>query len=106
MSDEVQVLLCTAPAANADALAATLVEERLAACVNLLPARSVYRWEGRVEHAEEVLMILKAPQSRIAALRARLIELHPYDLPEVLALSVDGEGSHRPYLDWVLGLQD
>jgi periplasmic divalent cation tolerance protein len=106
MSDEVQVLLCTAPAAHADTLAATLVEERLAACVNLLPVRSVYRWEGRVEHAEEVLMILKAPRSQVAALRARLLDLHPYDLPEVLALSVDSEGSHRPYLDWVLGLQD
>ena len=84
----------------ADRLADALVGERLAACVTLLPgAQSVYRWEGRVERAEEVQLLVKTTRARFPALRERLVELHPYDVPELLALeAVDGLPA---YLDWV-----
>jgi periplasmic divalent cation tolerance protein len=84
----------------ATTIARTLVEERLVACVNLLPnARSIYHWQGEVEEASEVVAIMKTTQQRFAALRARVIELHPYDVPEVIALAVtDG---HPGYLDWL-----
>lgn len=98
---EVRVVLVTAPdAAVAERLARTLVEERLAACVNALPGvRSVYRFEGRVEDANEVLLVVKTRADRSAALAARVRELHPYALPEVLELGAAG-GSPE-YLDWV-----
>lgn len=84
----VRIGLCTFPdAATADALARILVEERLAACVNLLPGvRSVYRWQGEVEQAEEVLGIIKTTETRLPALMERLRALHPYDCPELIAL--------------------
>jgi len=81
-------------------IARALVAEGLAACVNIVPGLlSVYRWEGGVEEDAEVLLIAKTRADRAAACGARLRELHPYDLPEFLVVSVaDGE---RPYLDWV-----
>jgi periplasmic divalent cation tolerance protein len=99
----VSVLLClsTAPdLATARALADALVGERLAACVNLLPGlQSVYRWHGHVEHAEEVLLLIKTTRTCLPALQARIVALHPYELPEVLA--VEGAGGLPAYLDWV-----
>ena len=81
-------------------LAATLVEERLAACVSRLPGLiSRYRWQGTVEEATEVLVILKTRASLEGALLRRLVELHPYDLPEALVFPV--AGGHPPYLDWL-----
>ncbi len=99
---DVHVVLVTAPNdAEAARIARTLVEERLVACVNLLPSiRSIYRWEGAVEEATEILMILKSARERVDEVRDRLIELHPYDEPEFLALDVI-EGS-KSYLNWVL----
>jgi periplasmic divalent cation tolerance protein len=100
-ASEVRVVLCTAPdAACAETLARALVEERLAACVNVVPGvRSFYRWEGAVQDDAELLLVAKTRADRGAALAARLKELHPYDLPEVLELpAVGGSG---PYLDWV-----
>ncbi len=97
---DARVLLSTAPPGAADALARALVEERLAACVNVVPGvRSTYRWEGRVETDEEVLLVIKCLESGLQQLVTRLSELHPYEVPEALALPVDG-GSAR-YLDWV-----
>ena len=100
MSD-VQVVLITAPDAGvADTLARQLVEERLAACVNVVPGiRSIYRWEGAVQTDEEHLLLAKTHAERTEALAARVKELHPYALPEVLALSA--EGGSAAYLDWV-----
>lgn len=97
-----RVVLMTAPDARvAEQIARTLVEERLAACVNLVPGvRSVYRWQGVVEDDAEVLLIAKTAAARCAALAARVEALHPYELPEVVVLPVQG-GSER-YLDWVL----
>jgi periplasmic divalent cation tolerance protein len=100
-ADDVSVVLVTAPDASAaEALARALVEERLAACVNLLPGvTSIYRWKDAVERATEVLMVIKVTTGGFDRLRARVVELHPYDAPEVLELPIR-DGDER-YLDWV-----
>lgn len=100
---DVSVVLVTAPSEElAAALARTLVDEGLIACANLVPGvRSIYRWKGAIWDEGEVLLVLKAPTAGFESLRARIVELHPYETPEVLRLDV-AEG-HRPYLDWVLG---
>ena len=87
-------------AASADAIARALVAERLAACVSQLPGlRSTYRWQGQVEQADEVLLLIKTTADRLVALTARLRELHPYELPELIAVEV--RAGHPAYLDWV-----
>ena len=95
------MVLITAPDADcAETLARTLVDERLAACVNVVPGvRSFYRWEGAVQEDGELLLVAKTRGERAEALVARVKELHPYELPEVLALPV-GSGS-ADYLQWV-----
>jgi periplasmic divalent cation tolerance protein len=95
------IVFTTFPAeGDATALAGTLVAERLAACVNLLPPmQSVYRWQGKVEQAEERQLIIKTTAASVDRLQARLMELHPYDVPEFLVLSVS-DGSES-YLRWV-----
>lgn len=96
-----RVVLVTAPDVETAAeLGRTLVTEHLAACVNVVPGvRSIYRWEGSVEDETEALLVIKTQATRCQALAARVKELHPYDLPEVLELLVSG-GSPA-YLDWV-----
>jgi periplasmic divalent cation tolerance protein len=101
MATDVVVVLCTLPPGDAaSSIARTLVGEKLAACVNLVPqVRSFYEWEGKIADEPEQLAIIKTTSDGFAALRARLVALHPYDLPEVIALPVcDG---HLPYLGWV-----
>ena len=95
------MVLTTVPDAEAGArLARTLVAERLAACVNLVPGvRSIYRWQGQLEDASEVLLLVKTRADRCAALAARIQALHPYELPEVLELAAGGGSA--AYLDWV-----
>ncbi len=98
---EVIVVLSTVPAdARGPALARALVDERLAACVNLVPGlRSIYRWQGAVCDDAETLAIIKTSRARLPALLARLPALHPYEVPEAVVLPVtDG---HLPYLTWV-----
>lgn len=81
-------------------LATALVEERLAACGNILPGvRSIYRWQGVVQHDDEVLLLLKTVAARVPALSARVRELHAYDVPEVVALPV--LGGLQAYLEWI-----
>ena len=101
MSTAVCVVLVTAPnAEKAAELAHALVGEKLAACVNLVPqVRSIYRWEGAVEDAQEVLMVVKTTADRFDALHQRVLALHPYQVPEVIKLDVSA--GHLPYLDWV-----
>ncbi len=101
VSDSVVVVISTLPnAEKAAEIARVLVEERLAACVNLVPqVRSIYRWKGAICDETETLAVAKTTADRAEALHARLIELHPYELPEVLALQVSG--GHGPYLEWV-----
>lgn len=103
MGTTLQLALCTAP--NRDvalALARTVVDERLAACVNIVGGvTSVYRWEGAVQQDEEVLMVLKTAADRRAALQARLLALHPYSVPEFVVL--DTTDVSAPYLEWLVG---
>ncbi|ACG72426.1 CutA1 divalent ion tolerance protein [Anaeromyxobacter sp. K] len=98
---EARVVLVTAPDADVAArLARALVEERLAACGNVVPAiRSIYRWEGSVHDEGEALLVLKTRAARVDALRARVLELHPYQVPEVLVLPV--EAGSDAYLAWI-----
>lgn len=85
---------------TAESLAAALVESRLAACVNILPpCRSVYRWRGLVESADEVPLLIKTSSERYAALEAEIQARHPYELPEIVALPVDK--GLPAYLQWV-----
>lgn len=103
MSAPLQVVLCTAPDRDvATRLARTLVEEGLAACVNVVPGvTSVYRWEGRVQQDAEVLLVVKTHPTRLAALEARVLELHPYDVPEFVVLAA--AHASVAYLAWLAG---
>ena len=103
---DVVVVLNTAPARadgqklGAHELADALLRERLCACVNVVPGLvSHYWWQGAIERSEEALLVIKTARSRVAELTARLVLLHPYELPEVLVL--EASGGHVPYLDWV-----
>ena len=77
-----------------------VVGERLAACVNRIPGiASTYRWKGEIHDEGEVLLLIKSTRERFAALRDRILALHPYELPEIIA--VDIASGHAPYLDWI-----
>lgn len=99
---DVRVVLMTVPdEAAAERLATSFVEERLCACVNILPrVTSIYRWQGNVERQGELLMVLKTTTTRLPTLIARAQELHPYEVPELLALSV--EQGLPAYLAWIV----
>jgi len=98
---ELIIVFCTcAEQDEAARIATALVEERLAACVNVLPAiESIYRWQAAVERATEILLLIKTTQAQLEALRDRIQFLHSYDTPEIIAVPVVG-GSER-YLDWL-----
>jgi periplasmic divalent cation tolerance protein len=99
-TDAVIVLTTLGIDADAAALARTLVEERLAACVNVLPAMtSIYRWKGRIEDDQERQLVIKTKHQHVAALEQRLRQLHPYELPEFLVIPASG-GSDA-YLRWI-----
>ena len=94
------IVLCTCPAERSAAIARQIVEERHAACCNRLPGvESVYWWEGQLETAREDLLVFKAPSTNVPALTRRLAQLHPYELPEILALPVSA--GLEAYLAWV-----
>jgi periplasmic divalent cation tolerance protein len=99
--DQPLLLLTNLPdQASAAALATHLVEARLAACVNCLaPCQSVYRWQGQVESTSEVPMLIKTTTARYAEVEAALQAMHPYDLPELIALPI--EQGLPAYLDWL-----
>jgi periplasmic divalent cation tolerance protein len=100
MNEHCLVLSTVATAEDGERLARTLVERRLAACVNLVPGvTSFYRWEGKVARDEERLLVIKTRTDRFFELRAALVDLHPYDLPEVIALPI--AGGHDAYLRWL-----
>ena len=101
MSEPVLVLTTVAATADADTLARSLVTERLAACVNVLPAmQSTYRWKDAVEVETERQLLIKTASDRIDQLRDRLLALHPYDVPEFLILALDGGSA--AYLAWLM----
>ena len=96
----VSIVLTTLGAdADAATIARTLIDERLAACVNILPPMtSVYRWQGKVEQDREQQIVIKTAQDRVRALQARLRQLHPYELPEFLVLDATASDA---YFAWV-----
>ena len=100
--DAILLCLCSCPdATSAEQLAGALVGERLAACINIVPGlRSVVRWQGSVQRESEVLLLMKTTRSRYPALQARLPQLHPYELPELLA--VESVVGLPAYLQWVV----
>lgn len=100
-NERIVVILVAAPDEPvATGLARALVEERLAACVNIVPGvTSIYRWEGSVQQEGEVLLVIKARGEDLGPIAVRVSELHPYDLPEVVAIEV--VGGSGPYLDWI-----
>jgi periplasmic divalent cation tolerance protein len=101
-TEALRVVLCNAPEDAAGRIADALVLEGLAACVNLLgPVRSVYVWDGAVQHDTEVTLLVKTTAAAVAALTARIVALHPYKLPEVVAVPVAADEGHAPYLAWV-----
>lgn len=103
---ETRVVLVTGPDMETlVSLARTLLAERLIACANVVGGvRSIFRWQGEVAEEDEALAILKTTEPRLAALRARVLELHPYDVPEFLALPVSVGA--EAYLDWVAASVD
>jgi periplasmic divalent cation tolerance protein len=96
----IRMVFCTCGTQEeAQRIARTLVDEYLAACVSVLPGvESVYRWQGTVESAQEVLLLIKTTEERLAELGERIVQLHSYDTPEILSLSVN-QGFER-YLHW------
>lgn len=101
------VALSTCDSAEAAArIARHLVEQRVAACVNIVPgATSVYRWQGRIEEAAEWILIIKTRSDRFAALREELVKVHPYETPELVALEVtDGLPAYLAWIDQESGL--
>jgi periplasmic divalent cation tolerance protein len=100
MTDFLQVQTTVSSADEAQRLAGALVERRLAACVQVIgPVQSIYRWEGRVERAEEWLCLIKSPASRYDALQQAIRELHSYECPEIVAVPI--ERGSDDYLRWL-----
>jgi periplasmic divalent cation tolerance protein len=100
MSERLIALSTVATALDAERIATVLVERGLAACVNVVPGvTSIYRWKGAVERDLELLLVIKTRADRFEALREALVSLHPYEVPELIALPV--EAGHLPYLAWL-----
>lgn len=101
MSEVLLVITNLPDRASAERVAETLVIQRVAACVNVLAeCVSTYRWEGKLEHANEVPLLIKTTRAAYPGLEAALRELHPYELPEIIAMPV--EAGLPEYLDWVV----
>ena len=101
MTDKIVVLVTCGSKKEARKIAQALVERRLAACVQEIgvPVRSIYRWKGRVESANEVLLLIKTSRKRFSAVSTLVKKLHSYEVPEIIALNI-ADGS-REYLDWI-----
>lgn len=95
------IILCTCPdRTTAERIAETVVSERLAACVNIAPGlTSIYRWEGQVQREAELLLLIKTRQAVYPQLEARIRELHPYQVPELIALPI--QTGSAAYLNWI-----
>jgi len=96
-----QVVLCTCPSNSvAKELATTLIEEKLAACVNILPGvTSVYAWQDKIESGTETMLMIKTFSASFEALSERINTLHPYDVPEIIALNI--QQGNNEYLNWI-----
>jgi periplasmic divalent cation tolerance protein len=101
MRDVLLVLTNVPDSAVAQRIAHSVVERRLAACVNVLPAvRSIYQWQDKVEEADEVTLLIKCSRAGYSGLEAAIKEAHPYDVPEIIAIPV--AAGLPAYLDWVV----
>lgn len=98
--DRVILVLSTVPESESARISETLISERLVACVNATPVRSCYRWRGEISREREELLIMKTRESLFAQVMDRVRELHPYEVPEILALPV--WGGFTGYLEWVM----
>jgi periplasmic divalent cation tolerance protein len=100
MTDKIVLFTTVATIEEAERLARTLLDRRLAACVNLLPAvQSIYRWEGKIESASEILLVIKSRRALFEGIRDVVQSLHSYAVPELIAVPVvDG---YAPYLNWI-----
>ena len=101
MSTSYQIVFCTCPDKDtAETIATLLVEKQLAACVNIMPnITSVYRWQGQIERAEELLLIIKAQTDVYPLLEAKIKQYHPYEVPEIIAVPI--ERGLPDYLHWI-----
>ena len=101
LTDKIVVLVTCASAAEGKRIARTVVEARLAACVNILPGAvtSIYRWKGKVQSASERLLLIKTSRKHLAKLQTALKKLHSYDVPEFIALPI--VAGSRAYLAWM-----
>jgi periplasmic divalent cation tolerance protein len=108
MTDKIVVLSSCATEADAERIARGLVEARVAACVSILPgASSFYRWQGALETARECLLIIKTSRDHFEALRTEMEKIHPYEVPELLALPVvEGAANYLNWIDTCLGPVD
>lgn len=99
LSPEIVVILSTVPQEKSEAMARALLDKRLVACINTLPVRSFYHWKGEFCDDQEQLLILKTTQKKVEKVIAAIKEMHPYEVPEIIALPVIA--GHAPYLAWV-----
>ena len=100
MSKNVLVVFVTCPPGKAQALAAALVKSRVAACVNILAAvQSIYRWKNKLQNDRESLLVIKTTAARYKKLESIVLKLHPYELPEIIAVKL--ARGHKPYLNWI-----
>lgn len=100
LADPCLMALVSCPQDEADSLASRIVESKLAACVNCVPnIRSTYRWQGKIEQNTESLLLIKTTAAGFDALKAKVVDWHPYELPEVIAVEI--VAGHTPYLDWI-----
>jgi len=102
MAEQILLAISTFPDAEAaDRIAHTLIEEKFAACANIIPTvHSIYRWKDKIETAGEVIVLFKTTRDQQAAFQEKLRSLHPYEVPEIICVNID-TGS-RDYLRWVL----
>ncbi|MDR0966745.1 MAG: divalent-cation tolerance protein CutA [Myxococcales bacterium] len=99
-TDKIAILVTFGTEETALVCARTLVAERLVACAQLdAPIRSIYRWQGTICDEREVRLVLKTRRDRFEVVRGRILQLHPYACPQIVALNI--EAGHRPYLDWI-----
>jgi periplasmic divalent cation tolerance protein len=97
-----RVVLCNAPPDRAEDIARALVDQKLAACVNVVPGVvSVYRWRGAIEREEESTLLIKTRDELVSALIDAIRKIHPYEVPEIVALPVDEHGVNPAYAKWV-----